>query len=216
MYHPAAALHQPSLLGMVEGDFGAAKTVREVSEMVRMAFAALRKRHVGEEVLMQQVNVATVEEWHAVQGQLLAETVQYVNSAVSQYKLGAYLIVAGVDEEGHLYSIYDPGTSWSFDDAGYCCVGAGQQHANAAFAWHGYSKSFTRNEALYVAYEAKRKAEMAGGVGRATDIRVIDSKGVHAVSDATIDRLDSIYRRRQRRAFGSRITSLEIEWEAQP
>lgn len=54
----------------------------------------------------------------------------------------------------------------------------GDRHATSVFAWYKYSQEFSVNDALYVAFQAKKKSEMAGGVGKTTDIILIDEEGI--------------------------------------
>lgn len=82
------------------------------------------------------------------------------------------------------------------------------------FAWYRYSKAFPLNDALFIAFEAKKKAEMAGGVGQSTDIVIIDSQGMKQLNAETIDALEEIYNDRERKAertgFDNRITELGL------
>ena len=48
-------------------------------------------------------------------------------------------------------------------------------------------------EALYVIYEAKKISERAPGVGKETDIILIDKNGTKKISKDTIDLLNGIY-----------------------
>jgi len=91
----------------------------------------------------------------------------------------------------------------------------GDRHADNVFAWYRYSSTTPLNEALYIAFEAKKKSEMAGGVGPMTDALIVDSNGIQFVEDSTMQTLLEIYNERehgaQRRSFDKRITELKIE-----
>jgi hypothetical protein len=107
---------------------------------------------------------------------------------------GMDILLAGLDDTGpHLYLISDPGTSTCFDAIGYHAIGSGESQAIATISGHGFVNTFDPRTALYIAYEAKRKAERAPGVGRETDIRVINSAGVEEVSKETMGKLEKIY-----------------------
>ena len=139
-----------------------------------------------------------------------------IADAISKRGLGLMLILAGIDEEGHLLKIHDPGQYTSFDNLSYCCAGIGTGHADAVFAFHRYTRKYTLNDAIYIAFEAKKRAEMAGGVGSYTDILVIEKEnGVQKVTEKVIKELEEIYDEREKqlkRAGGDkRIASLEIQ-----
>lgn len=74
---------------------------------------------------------------------------------------------------------------------------------------------FPLSDAMYVAFEAKKRAEMAGGVGAETDILIIEETGITEVHPKTVSALEDIYNERQdkteRRRFGKEITGLEIQ-----
>ncbi len=83
------------------------------------------------------------------------------------------------------------------------------------FEWYRYTRAIPVNEALYIAFEAKKKSETAGGVGKATDILIVRQSGIEEVQPATIQELETIYNEReeqgQRARFDKKITDLKIE-----
>lgn len=108
---------------------------------------------------------------------------------------GLMLVVAGVDIGGaHIHCIMDPGTSECFDAIGYCSIGSGERHADSALITNDYNVSLSLKKALYLVYEAKKKAELAPGVGRAyTDINIITPSGIKDVSADQIVALGKEY-----------------------
>lgn len=83
------------------------------------------------------------------------------------------------------------------------------------FAWYKYSSAFPLTEALYIGFEAKKRAEMAGGVGRSTDILLIDENSVKEISPDLVNILEEIYHDRESRSeragFDKRITELKVQ-----
>jgi hypothetical protein len=79
-------------------------------------------------------------------------------------------IVAGVDSTGaHLYEIRD-GVSTCCDSIGFACIGIGERHAQSHLMFAQYARSHHLGEALLLTYAAKKRAEVAPGVGAATDM----------------------------------------------
>jgi hypothetical protein len=70
-------------------------------------------------------------------------------------------------------------------------------------------------DALYIAFEAKKRAELAGGVGQMTDIMIIDEGGIHRVAEGAIRILDEIYNDKETESyktkFDKRISNLDVQ-----
>ena len=125
-----------------------------------------------------------------------------------------YILLGGVDKVAHLYYIVNPGTYSSFDPIGFHCPGMGREQAESTFVWYNYSPLLPENIALYIAFEAKKKAETAGGVGETTDGWIIEEGGVYEIEQETISNLKEIYRLKQesigKAMFGKEINELQI------
>lgn len=88
-------------------------------------------------------------------------------------------IIAGVNESnvpGHTRSrIYTLRCDdyVCHDVVGFAAVGAGSRHANSHFMFTGHSRSMSISETLLSVYTAKKKAEVAPGVGSDTGMFVV-------------------------------------------
>lgn len=108
---------------------------------------------------------------------------------------GLHILVAGIDSSGsHIHYILDPGTSECFDSIGYCSIGSGERHADSALIVNDYNVALPLNGALYLMYEAKKRAEVAPGVGRRyTDIAIVNDKGINNLGQAQIQGLQKVF-----------------------
>jgi 20S proteasome alpha/beta subunit len=110
---------------------------------------------------------------------------------------GSDLIVAGVDDSGpHIWKVDGRGKPWCHDPAAFAAIGIGQRHAESQFQF-GYHKpwsSFT--DTLFLTYKAKRRAEVAPGVGRIfTDMCVVTNPGtLTMLRYEDIDFLEGLYK----------------------
>lgn len=90
----------------------------------------------------------------------------------------------------------------------------GKEQAESTFVWYDFSPEQKLSEALFIAFEAKKRAEAAGSVGKITDGWVIDEKGCHVIASETISELEKIYEKRQeifkRERLGKEIEELKI------
>jgi len=107
------------------------------------------------------------------------------------------MLLGGIDDKAHLYIIGEPGTYRSFDEVGFCCVGSGDRHADPVFAFYRFSAKLKTSEALKIAFEAKKRAEMAGGVGKETDIWIMRKNGIYEVTQDTIKRLEESHAKQE-------------------
>jgi len=104
-------------------------------------------------------------------------------------------IFAGTDPTGtHIYAIYDNETN-CVDNVGFAAIGIGSRHATSQFmfARHAWNSPFA--DTLLLTYYAKRKAEVAPGVGAGTDmVTVGPGLGTFLqIGDQVIEKLERQY-----------------------
>jgi hypothetical protein len=105
--------------------------------------------------------------------------VNHLLSAISEYRMPGEVrgapftetIIAGVDRSGgnervvsHLYRLWEDQYS-SQDLTAFAAIGAGAWHANSQLMQAKYDSTKTVDEAIWRTYVAKRRAEVAPGVG---------------------------------------------------
>jgi 20S proteasome alpha/beta subunit len=113
-------------------------------------------------------------------------------------RLHTSAIIAGVDGIGsHIYVVEDPGIPRFCDNIGFAAIGYGQNHAESLFMFRQYSWQWTPDKALFLVYAAKKRAEVAPGVGRETDLFVIlpAQPGVNFIPTEFVAELQKIYER---------------------
>lgn len=109
--------------------------------------------------------------------------------------IGLQIVVAGVDTAGaHIHCIFDPGSSECFDAIGYCSIGSGERHADSALIINDYNVALSVKKSLYLMFEAKKRAEMAPGVGRKyTDVSIISDSAIRSLTVQDIQELQKVY-----------------------
>jgi hypothetical protein len=112
-------------------------------------------------------------------------------------------IIMGVDEEGsHLYTTSNSNVESScrvrcHDTVGFAAIGAGSRHASSQFMLSRYHRWAPSSEGLFLTYLAKKRAEIAPGVGQDTDMFTIGPNlgfSNYIRPDVVAD-VDQIYRR---------------------
>ncbi len=137
-------------------------------------------------------------------------------------EIGTEAIVAGVEPDSgwpHLYRIDTQGNTWCEDHVGFSAIGIGAPQAETQFMLQRYGTFRKWIDCLLLIHTAKRAAESAPGVGRETDIHLIDPlSGRIEVPDSAIKLLDSFYDARiveEQRLREEQIPKLETalrEW----
>jgi 20S proteasome alpha/beta subunit len=86
-------------------------------------------------------------------------------------------IIAGIDPTGHphIYTVDGDGSALCNDSAGFAAIGIGASHAESQFMFQRYSPRFEFGPAILLLYTAKRRAEVAPGVGVETDMFLVRS-----------------------------------------
>lgn len=114
-------------------------------------------------------------------------------------------IVSGIDDSGaHIYVVNNNEVTCR-DAVGFAAIGAGYWHANSQFMFAKHTRNRPLPETLLLTYAAKRRAEVAPGVGVGTDMFSMGpTAGTYGlVGEAIINDVDKIYKRTRARAAQS-------------
>jgi len=179
--------------------------VRTVAERFLNAYSE-QKRWRAETSLLRPVGL-TSETFIARQRELLPELAARLATELLSYEVPAVAtIIAGVDGTGaHLFVVADD-EMWCMDTVGFCAIGAGANHAQSLLMEAKYVPSMGTPESLLLTFAAKRRAEVAPGVGSQTDMFTVGPQlGSYIGIDPTIlTDLGKMYKelvRREKKAF---------------
>jgi len=114
-------------------------------------------------------------------------------------------IVAGIDDLGaHIYVANNNEVACR-DAIGFAAIGAGYWHANSQFMFAGHNRLRPIPETLLLTYAAKKRAEVAPGVGAGTDMFTLGpAPGSYSIiREDVIAGLDKIYKHTTARAIRS-------------
>jgi 20S proteasome alpha/beta subunit len=132
---------------------------------------------------------------------------------------GSDIIVAGLDDTGaHIWKIDGKGKPWLHDPAAFAAIGSGQRHAESQFQFGRHGRDMPFSQALFLAYKAKRRSEVAPGVGRIfTDMVLVPSVGnLTWLQFQDITFLDGLYRSQEQQEWElARSQELEINMKFQ-
>jgi len=126
------------------------------------------------------------------------DQVDQLTSLLVSTPLGDEVIVTGHDYlGGHVYIIADPGEAICMDPTGWGAIGSGRWHADSFFMIESYTKFKTFEEALLLTYQAKKRADVAPGVGpKYTDLFFIANEGFRYIyqNSSLYAGLDRVYK----------------------
>lgn len=133
---------------------------------------------------------------NALAGQIPNPFINTMLLSLAEYELKTLILLIGFDKgvcqisEISEYGIVD------FRDINFHAIGSGAGQAINTLLFQRHSKTNDIKETLYNVYKAKRNAEVAGGVGRETDVLVLcKDKKPKNLKKAEIEILESIYQR---------------------
>jgi hypothetical protein len=173
--------------------------LRDVAELYQRFYNHARAKR-SENAVLAPLGLDT-KEFLRRQREMEPQLVRELTSELLNYRApSASAIVTGIDPSGpHLY-ISSNGQLNCQDSVGFASIGAGHWHANSQLMFAGHTRSTSFPETLLSVYSAKKRAEVAPGVGNATDMFAVASIGSYlAIGDHVLERLEQIYQDTQRR-----------------
>lgn len=171
-------------------------TVKEIAGKFSELYLECRARKAEARILI-PVGL-TRETYLARQGDLSATLTEKLATELLSFALPtASAIFAGVDPSGaHLY-VVSAGDVQCHDAVGFSAIGMGAYHANSHLMFAKHSRSIDSSRALALTYAAKKRAEVAPGVGTETDMFIV-GHGVGSyktIERSVVDNLELIYQR---------------------
>jgi 20S proteasome alpha/beta subunit len=137
----------------------------------------LRRRVLAEQAVLIPRGLS-FDRFASRQGQMAHYQVASIDADLVTYYIGARALIAGIDSTGgHIFMVDNPGVCTSFDVPGFACIGSGEPLARTQFMVHGYNRFWPIAPAIWMTFDAKARAQKAGGVGRETDLHIIRRGG---------------------------------------
>jgi len=175
-------------------------TVAEVSEFVREEYSSFRARQ-AEETIVTAALGSDFAVFRAKGGTLPAylqpqpQIYQQLVMATNQLNISLDIIVAGIDGSGaHISRVTHPGVLYWLDKLGYDAIGSGGIHAVTRLSLSAQTRLRNLVETLYAVYDAKKASEVAPGVGKATDIALVElGTGVWRCTQTLTDTLEEVH-----------------------
>jgi hypothetical protein len=205
---PKMALPTPFSVAMIAGDtllgtrlarnvanefVGAAPNTAEVAARLAQRFVEMRRSELENQIL--SLRGLDLQMYYGGHQSLNGNITAMLDNQMSQFNLGIELLVAGVDGGGaHIFSIVNPGQpDRQHDVIGYAAIGSGGIHALQAMIGFKHSPTTPLKETVFQVYAAKRRSEVAPGVGLDTDMAIVSANGIGFLDKATLTKLEDMY-----------------------
>lgn len=171
---------------------GKAPRVADIAEALAQGYTGVRQRRVQQQILSPRgLDFNTFYGAHA---SLNPNVTMMIDNAMATFNLGVELLLAGVDSgRGHIYSVTNPGDTHQHDVIGYTAIGSGALHALQALIGFGHHSKAELKETVFRVYAAKRRAEVAPGVGHDTDLAIVRSAGIERLTADQLKQLETVY-----------------------
>lgn len=175
-------------------------SVEFVADLYRRCYANAKQRRIEGRLLIPLG--LTTETFVTRQRELSPSLVKDLSAEMINFTMPTIeTIIAGVDNSGaHLWSALD-GEVWCQDQVGFAAVGVGQNHANSQLMMAKFTKWMEHADGAFLTFLAKKRSEIAPGVGTETDMFMIgpDPGTAQIILPSVISKFGAIYARLQRR-----------------
>lgn len=147
-------------------------TMPQLTEKVRVAYQAVRKRRIVRNEL--EPRGLSLDNYYENQKSLVQPMVQMIDEQFRTWDPQVDFIVAGKDNAGcHIFTVLNPGDVLCHDSVGFVAIGSGGPHALYSIIESAYKKTMSKSEVIELIKKAKHRSEVAPGVGtETTDISV--------------------------------------------
>lgn len=170
--------------------------LRDVADLYVKHYNRIRSVRAESQVLLPLgLDMAS---WVGRQRELVPSIAEQIAQRLATFELPTSdALIVGSDPLGvHIYAVRR-GVVTCEDGFDFAAIGIGAWHASSQLMFAGHTRINALASTLYLAYTAKRRAEVAPGVGPATDMFMVrKSLGSYLpVAQSVVDELDKRYRR---------------------
>lgn len=145
------------------------------------------------------------------QRDMVPTVVRGITDQLQQHSISAEAIIAGCEgRDGHLFHVDNEGFVTCHNDIGFIAIGNGAEHASSQFMNYQYTTRWLYPGAVLLTYSAKRRSEVAPGVGAATDMHLVTPAGVEMIRQDVMAKVGEIYER-EKKKDGERNSALIAE-----
>jgi hypothetical protein len=169
------------------------KNVEAIAECYAGFVRAFRMREASQAYLAPLgLNEQT---FRAAQRDMAPSAISELISQLQNHHTGPEAIIAGHDGGSpSIFHVDGRGFVTCHNDPGFVTIGIGSSHALSEITNAGYANWWAFGRTLLTFYAAKKRAEVAPGVGEETDISLVLRDGRQPLASEIFEKVDEIYR----------------------
>lgn len=121
----------------------------------------------------------------------------YINTIlqkVAEFKLNTQILLIGYIDSVARITHIDENNVVEIRSMNFHCIGSGATQAVNTLLFQKHSKTDPLKPTIYSVYKAKKNAEVIAGVGKETELMVLNEEGVKKLSTEDMGILDRIYK----------------------
>jgi 20S proteasome alpha/beta subunit len=166
-------------------------------EKFKEAYSVYRKEKI-EDVILGTQGFTSITDFQQRQNTLSKEVVMSIQNLIANANLQTLMILVALENHKcYIKVLNHPGDL--INPLEYAVIGSGDLHATQSLISARYKKSEDVDTATYLVFEAKKRAEVAPGVGNMTDMIVLyynDSGELiyKKLTDDELGKLDEVYK----------------------
>lgn len=166
-------------------------TVESATEIVKSEFLVARLIDVQSRYLSPRG--LDIQSYLQAQQSLDRNIVGLIDNQMLNHPFDVGIIVAGINPDGvaKIFEIGDPGIFGEHDV--FTSIGSGASHATNSILARSYQPSQTETQGVYTVFEAKKRSEVAPGVGLNTDLILLNHAGAKVYGDDELAILNDFY-----------------------
>lgn len=185
-----AAIYDTRRRLLAQGRTGPSAAAEAYASSIREA-----KQRQAENIYLAPMGL-TIDTFHSRQREFSPEFVDRISNQLQQHQ-GADVeaLIVGVENNiAHIYMVDSSCQVTCHDDVGFAAIGIGAWHAKSALMQARYTNNFVLAPAFATLFIAKKRAEIAPGVGVTTDYHWITRRGWSPIVQGLIDKAHEIYK----------------------
>jgi 20S proteasome alpha/beta subunit len=185
-------------------DYGQINTIKEFTKQLSEFYIKYGNR-IAERVLLESLGI-DLQTFNSNPQNFPDSIRERVYQQLGEEKLNVDFIVCGFDkDQPKIYNVGQYGIYSTSHSIGYSAIGIGETHASSFYMVNGFTFNTPLKEAVFFAFRAKKSAEIAAGVGKCTDICILEkTKEPIFFKDGCdfIANMNNIYERFQKKQKG--------------
>jgi len=185
---------------------------KDVALFYGTAIQAIKRRH-AEDLYLAPLGLNT-DSFIAQQRELSEGFIDRLTSQMQGFRGDDMeaLVIGSDGTNVHLYLVDTRGTVSLLNDVGFGAIGSGAWHARSRLMQAGYVYTTGFAPALAATYVAKKSAEVAPGVGMATDMRLVTKLGIEPIMPKLFKKIEDVYQEYEKqRAESSQAAVDELQ-----